>query len=264
MADMLARFKISTKILALLLMLGVVTLAVAFYGSRALQSTNDSYSALVEKKLPVSTLMARVNRLSNQMVYSGYRAMAYPGTSAEARAAGETERKAHADALRYLDEAKQLDPSFGGEIEVLRSNIVAIHEGAEQAIRYGQQDQNDAARAILADLDKKADEFSIIATKANNERIAAGRALATELSASASSTSMIMLAVSLIAIGGAIAISLFVSRSGITGPIAQLQDRMKTLAAGNNADAVPGTDRGDEIGAMAKAVLVFREAAVEK
>jgi methyl-accepting chemotaxis protein len=39
---------------------------------------------------------------------------------------------------------------------------------------------------------------------------------------------------------------------------------MKTLAEGNNAADVPGTDRGDEIGAMAKAVLVFREAAIEK
>jgi methyl-accepting chemotaxis protein len=39
---------------------------------------------------------------------------------------------------------------------------------------------------------------------------------------------------------------------------------MNKLAGGDNAVDVPGTDRGDEIGAMAKAVLVFREAAVEK
>jgi methyl-accepting chemotaxis protein len=39
---------------------------------------------------------------------------------------------------------------------------------------------------------------------------------------------------------------------------------MNKLAGGNNAVEVPGTDRGDEIGAMAKAVLVFREAAIEK
>jgi methyl-accepting chemotaxis protein len=70
-------------------------------------------------------------------------------------------------------------------------------------------------------------------------------------------------------IGGAFAVALAVllgwllSR-GIAAPVAQMTGVMKTLASGNNTVEVPGTDRGDEIGAMAKAVLVFREAAVEK
>jgi methyl-accepting chemotaxis protein len=264
MADLLARFKISTKILALLLMLGVVTLAVAFYGSRALQSADDSYSTLVEKKLPISTMLARVNRFSTQMVYAGYRAMVYPGASAEARASAETESGAYSQATRLLDEVKQLDPETASEIDAMRAKIDAIHNGAKRAIELGRQDQNDAARAILVDLDKDVDEFSAGAIKSNDERIAQGRALAKTLSDDANSTSMIMLIVSLVAIGIAIAISLLVSRNGITGPIAQLQDTMKALAGGNNRIDVPGTERGDEIGAMAKTVLVFREAAVEK
>jgi methyl-accepting chemotaxis protein len=264
MADLLARFKIFTKILALLLMLGVVTLAVAFYGSRALQNADDSYSALVEKKLPISTLLARTNRFGTQMVYSGYRAMVYPGSSAEARAAGEAERSAYASAVTTLDEAKQLDPDIASEVDAFRADIDAIHRDAERAIRLGQQDQNDEARAILADLDKRIDAFSVKSAKANNERIAEGRTLAKELSDDASSTSMIMLIVSVVAIAGGLAISLLVSRTGITGPIAKLQDTMKALAAGNNRIEVPGTERGDEIGGMAKTVLVFREAAVEK
>ncbi|NWN22998.1 methyl-accepting chemotaxis protein, partial [Escherichia coli] len=36
------------------------------------------------------------------------------------------------------------------------------------------------------------------------------------------------------------------------------------LAGGENAIEVPGTERGDEVGGMAKAVLVFRDAAVAK
>ncbi|MDP5277310.1 methyl-accepting chemotaxis protein [Sphingomonas sp. DG1-23] len=70
-------------------------------------------------------------------------------------------------------------------------------------------------------------------------------------------------------IGGAFAVALSVllgwllSR-GIAAPVAQMTGVMNKLASGNNAVEVPGTTRGDEIGAMAKAVLVFREAAVEK
>ncbi|WP_135986465.1 methyl-accepting chemotaxis protein [Sphingomonas naasensis] len=51
---------------------------------------------------------------------------------------------------------------------------------------------------------------------------------------------------------------------GIATPVAQMTGVMKTLASGDNKVDVPATDRGDEIGDMAKAVLVFREQAVEK
>ena len=55
----------------------------------------------------------------------------------------------------------------------------------------------------------------------------------------------------------------FVMRS-ITKPVAQLVDTMATLAKGQNDIEVPGAERGDEIGHMARAVLVFRDAAIEK
>ncbi|WP_404335043.1 methyl-accepting chemotaxis protein [Sphingomonas sp. MMS12-HWE2-04] len=70
-------------------------------------------------------------------------------------------------------------------------------------------------------------------------------------------------------LGGALSVALavllgwFLSRS-IAAPVRKMTDVMKTLADGNNAVEVPETHRGDEIGGMAKAVLVFREAAVEK
>ncbi len=51
---------------------------------------------------------------------------------------------------------------------------------------------------------------------------------------------------------------------GVIGPIAAMQDAMRRLASGDLKVAVPGADRKDEIGAMAAAVLVFRDNAVER
>jgi methyl-accepting chemotaxis protein len=70
-------------------------------------------------------------------------------------------------------------------------------------------------------------------------------------------------------IGGAAAVVIAILMGwllsrGIAAPVAQMTGVMKTLASGNNKVEVVGTDRGDEIGDMAKAVLVFREQAVEK
>lgn len=50
----------------------------------------------------------------------------------------------------------------------------------------------------------------------------------------------------------------------IARPVTELTRTMGDLAAGKNDVNVPETDRGDELGDMARAVLVFRDAAVAK
>jgi methyl-accepting chemotaxis protein len=72
---------------------------------------------------------------------------------------------------------------------------------------------------------------------------------------------LLMAALGLLVVTGAV--SMFVVLS-ITRPVGQLVRTMTTLAEGRHDIEVPGTDRGDELGHMAKAVLVFRDAAVEK
>jgi methyl-accepting chemotaxis protein len=59
------------------------------------------------------------------------------------------------------------------------------------------------------------------------------------------------------------AIAWLVARS-ITRPLGQLRSRMIGLAEGDLAGAIPGEARADEIGAMARAVAVFRHNAIER
>ena len=49
----------------------------------------------------------------------------------------------------------------------------------------------------------------------------------------------------------------------VTRPLSRMTEIMRRLAEGDTKVAVPAEDRGDEIGAMAKAILVFRDAAIE-
>ncbi|OQW83064.1 MAG: hypothetical protein BVN31_06980 [Proteobacteria bacterium ST_bin15] len=60
----------------------------------------------------------------------------------------------------------------------------------------------------------------------------------------------------------AFTVSFLIARS-ITSPLRTLQERMKTLAAGEKDTAIAGQERKDEIGAMAKAVEVFRASMIE-
>ncbi|MBB3472221.1 methyl-accepting chemotaxis protein [Sphingomonas sp. BK345] len=72
-----------------------------------------------------------------------------------------------------------------------------------------------------------------------------------------------------LALGGAIAVALagamgmLLSRS-IARPVVAIASVMEELAAGRHQVALPSADRRDEIGTMARAVAVFRDAAVEK
>lgn len=64
-------------------------------------------------------------------------------------------------------------------------------------------------------------------------------------------------------IGIAITLAMLLSRS-IARPVAKLTRTMGDLAAGRNDIAVPDVERRDELGDMARAVLVFRDAAIAK
>ncbi|WP_333897127.1 methyl-accepting chemotaxis protein, partial [Brevundimonas aurantiaca] len=50
----------------------------------------------------------------------------------------------------------------------------------------------------------------------------------------------------------------------VSGPVVALERRMRGLADGDTASEIPGIRRGDEIGKMASALAVFRDAAIEK
>lgn len=77
-------------------------------------------------------------------------------------------------------------------------------------------------------------------------------------------TSIVVLIIGGIAlIGIAITLAAMLSRM-IARPISGLTNAMAELAAGHNAISVPDADRADELGDMARAVLVFRDAAVAK
>ncbi len=85
----------------------------------------------------------------------------------------------------------------------------------------------------------------------------------TEVHAPLRSLALNILLLTLAICGGAAAIGIWFARS-LTRPIDGLTDAMRNLAGGDTVTAIPGADRGDELGTMAAAVEVFRESAIER
>ena len=72
----------------------------------------------------------------------------------------------------------------------------------------------------------------------------------------------VMIAASLVAVVLGLATALLIGR-GLSRPVVAITDRMTRLAGGDRGVDIPGLDRADEIGGMAKALQVFKESLVE-
>ncbi|MDB5364405.1 MAG: methyl-accepting chemotaxis protein [Rhodospirillales bacterium] len=127
---------------------------------------------------------------------------------------------------------------------------VATTEGGPASRTYGDNDANRANRqAFNAAVEAAADT--------NNKIIAQ---LSEQLDAFRQRTELAMVAIAALGVGAAIGLAMLFVRRGVTQPVKQLTEAMGALASGRHDADVPATDRSDEIGAMARALLVFRDA----
>jgi len=149
-------------------------------------------------------------------------------------------------------------------IKDIRSQAKAYLDRSASYVAFIRDRKPDEARAVFVSEmnpiarktnDKIAELVAFIMTQTEGEVAAAEKAAgdAFLLSLAAASAAI------LISLSG---IYMVVAR--IANPIQRITDAMRTLAAGDAQSAVPFTGRHDEIGAMAGAVEVFRENAIER
>ncbi|MEH6690555.1 MAG: methyl-accepting chemotaxis protein [Pseudorhizobium pelagicum] len=70
-------------------------------------------------------------------------------------------------------------------------------------------------------------------------------------------------AITLLGVGAGASFGLYLGRRQLSGPIIEITDSMKRVAAGDFVTAVPSVGRADEIGEMAAAVEVFKRNGIE-
>jgi methyl-accepting chemotaxis protein len=88
-------------------------------------------------------------------------------------------------------------------------------------------------------------------------------AAAEGVAASQEQTKLLIIGIGLAVICLGLIFNWLIGRS-ITGPLGRLSGAMEKLAAGDSTVDIPSTDSKDEIGAMARTVIVFRDNAVER
>jgi methyl-accepting chemotaxis protein len=265
----LARFKIITKIIAVVLLLSAVTVSVGWLGVRALGSLNDA-----AENMKLSAARALQAARTNQSVIALNRA--------EFRVALDPSVENRAEVRQVVDEQMKLYQSGMAEVDgtvdaKAKSMLPAVHEAMTEytrdlqiTLRLADETKDSQLEAHTAKLRDAAMKSRGSAEKLRaaikgvadriNERVVSLSAAAAEEYQTTSRLLMIFSALGVVL--GMIA-GYMIGQFGIVKPIGQLKAVMQTLAGNDLKVEIPSTDRHDEVGDMARTVEVFKKNGIE-
>ena len=258
----LDNLKISVKILSVIGLLSAVTALIVILGALSLHSVDKTYSQIAGKDDPAILAMARAARSANIIGYAAYRAIAYPGASAEAQTSAKSVQSNYDNALNFLAEAEALKPEQKDIFDGYRAQMKAINNCTGPVVQLGLADQGDNATKGMVKCDELIFAFTSATSKFNNVEIEKAQKATAEASANAFSTVISTSAISIIGLALCGALGLWMAIVKITRPLVRLGDNMKLLTEGDLTTEIAGQERGDEIGLMAKAVQVFKDNAL--
>jgi methyl-accepting chemotaxis protein len=251
--------KIGSKIVGVVLLLAAITgLAVGFAGFR-MSSMSNSYDHLINGQALETVYLSRANRLIQTIKGDMYGVIAE--TSDDETNMIVTRFPTDVSSFRdYLDKSKVLDADDAASIQAVEDDFDKLTDTMKQVITLGAANQNDKAidlfhtaiRAQLGDLGKRMNGLV-------DDNLAQTKQGGAETEAAAQQTIYITVGASVLGIAIGLAIALYIARSGIVAPINGVNGAMQNLSAGQLDTGIPGTDRGDEVGMMAKTLQVFRD-----
>lgn len=256
--------RIRTKVLSLIIPSCLIGIGAVLFVSDHYKETDTIYADFITNDAGGEINMAIASQRLVAMVYDAYQTMAYDPNTAGMKRAQDDYQASTKRLFDLMEQTKVLLPTEKNALEEFTAEAKVIMSITDEAVKAGSVNENDKAKALLADADTKvATVLPKIRAWINGYSKAIGEK-ADQLSAETDSTILH----SLLALGGvflaAIGLSLFVTVRGITGPIEILRGRMLSLANGETEKDIGGAERRDEVGQMAAAVAVFRENAIER
>lgn len=248
------------KILILMFLLGGVCLGTAWFSSARMSSISHDYDQALLGPARAQVHIARAGRylvwVSRSLMY---RILAQ-GDDAIAQAAKDIEggRK---DFLSQLDSAAARNPTSTQAIEEVRQSFNRVFEDScARVITLAENGQREEAVILLEQ--RCAQELRQVMERVTGiveGAISDVDRLTTRLDEQAVSSARITYGAAFGGLAVSLLLAFWLTRSGITRPLGSLTRVMEAMSAGELRQTVPGQDRRDEIGIIAKATEKFRQ-----
>ncbi len=256
--------KIRSKILMLILPVSAIGLAGVGMVAYNYKNADTSYSDFIAQDNVAATLVARANTSLVGITYSAYQLLSYDDRSPYLANIREQYSSSKDALFKFLVQAENLVPDKKADLEGFSRQARDVVNVIDRAIQSDAAGDDATAKTLLAQVDPVIAKWRSDLRNWNDLNQKDILADSDTLTAQTNSTIMTSLGALIALFAAFIALSLFVSSRGITGPIDGLRRRMQSLAAGNVDDEIPGTQRADEVGQMARAVEVFLENARQR
>jgi len=259
-----SNWRISFKILTIILVLALVAVVLSWISVaslRAMGQAGNAVATAAQRNFNAGRATANLLAYARNVEYLPLKLTPADRTRFEAEADDEIRRfRARLDWLAR-NAASDDDRR---EVDAARTAIAryeqSVHAEVRRLAAAGNLEQaTDAAFRGAAGIEETREAIRRIEDR-NGRMMDAATKAAAELEAD-SLTSTIAISAGGILVG--IVLGLFLSARYITGPLNGITASMGLVAKGDFAAAVPGAGRGDEIGAMAGAVEVFKRNGAE-
>ncbi|MBY5771238.1 HAMP domain-containing protein [Rhizobium leguminosarum] len=260
---MLKHLKIRTKIISVVALLGLITMAGLIYVISEFRRADAAYSAFIDHEAQASMLSARASASAVASVLQVSLLADMKPDTPEFQKALATPSKLP-QARDRMKQALALVPSRKPAIDEIQAGIDEIETLANKIIEQSKAKDGAGAQTNVALINAKLDALTPKMIANNDAMMAMLNDGGDALSASVNERIVFCLVLIGIAVLAAVGFSVVVAQIGIAGPMMQLRQRMTRLAEGDTTSDVSGLDRGDEVGQMAKAVSVFRDNAIER
>ena len=261
------KFKVSSKIVFVVVFTGLVALVALGISIWRTQMVAAAFSDQVVRIDSSIVTLARANRMLTEYGMSTYHLAIE--TSEEGN------RTLLADVGKYRDAAEQEFqvalahlPEYQGKIDTavltVRSAFSAceggIHDASmtstpEESWRVGQKLRVECSPALnkaILTTETMADELRQLSREKSQR-----------LTETSDQTVWVTLAIFTLGLSTAVAVGLWIALKGIARPVQELSAVMDSFAGKDFAREVPGRERGDELGAMARSVETLRTEALE-
>jgi methyl-accepting chemotaxis protein len=265
----LKNVSITNKIMLILGIFGIFTLGVAFYATGQIASIGGSYNSLMTGNAAAGVAIARASR-QFQTARAAIGDLMLANTDAENTQA-ETEMKTSLAAMsQKFDEAAADSSENASDILALKAQALsAVNIGCQKAIAAGAASTLPAAQLASQQiyLSECSPLFPPISNALSVKVSALDAQSKTAVAALRGATHGTIIKTYGGIVGGLIIIGVlgfFGARTWIIKPIRSQIDTMGRLAKGDYDAEVAGTERRDEVGAIARAVSIFRDAGQQK
>ena len=233
----------------------------ATYALRLANQVDHTYAALVDGEASAATASARINHVLLAMAQLVVRSLALgePAAIAEAQRDIEQAGALMTTRIRDLREAVAGTPMVA-QIDTIEQRFQALRSTALSALRLMAEGQQRVAEAQLRrEFMGQVNELRV-ATRTLTETLVEradrrSAVVSAEVDASVLMAAAIVAGGLLLSVIAAVAMALGV----VVRPLKRLNDATAAVAGGRLDTVVPATNRGDEVGTMARALSTFAE-----